>query len=222
MLPGTLCTAELFAQQIRGLPEGALVLPLTQGRTVTDCAAWVLSRAPERFALAGFSQGAVVALEVVRRAPERVARLALLSANPGGTTPAQRDAWRAMRRRAQEEGLAGVVDGFYGATHPASRSPALREVLARMAQETGVEAFVLQLEMLESRIDSRPYLPRIACPTLVVAGDADPLTPAALHEELASSIPGAALHVLGRCGHYSPLERPRDLTELLANWLSDP
>lgn len=90
-----------------------------------------------------------------------------------------------------------------------------------MANELGFETFVLQLEMLASRIDSRPYLSQSSCPTLIVAGETDPLTPVALHEELASGITNATLSVLEGCGYYTPLEKPRELTELLLHWLAE-
>ena len=114
LLPGTLCTDAAFRFQAEHLSDVAdsLTLPLNVGETVEACAAWVLGQAPEEFALAGFSQGAIVALEIMRQAPERVAKLALLGANPKGSTEAQLATWARWREEARAGQFAGIVQNL--------------------------------------------------------------------------------------------------------------
>ncbi len=222
LLPGTLCTAAVFDHQTTHLADFAdmFVLPLSVGETVAACAAWVLAQAPETFALAGFSQGAIVALEIVRQAPKRVVKLALLDANPGGSTAAQLDTWARWQQEARAGGFKTIVEGFTNGLHPQA-DPSLRVVLEQMALETGVDTFVTQLDMLASRVDSRPHLPSIACPTLLLVGRQDRVTPLELHEEMARLIPNAALVPIEDSGHYSMLEQPQAVTAVMRYWLTN-
>ena len=220
LLPGTLCTAATFEYQAAHLADlaDALVLPLSVGETVAECAAWVLAQAPETFALAGFSQGAIVALEIVRQAPERVVKLALLDANPGGSTAAQLATWARWQKEARAGGFKTIVEGFTNGLHPQA-DPSLRTTLEQMALETGVDTFATQLDMLASRVDSRPSLGAINCPTLLLVGRQDRVTPLELHEEMARLIPNAALVPIEDSGHYSMLEQPQAVTAVMRYWL---
>lgn len=224
LLPGTLCTEAAFAVQKRHLAEVANchILPLRAGRTIAEMAAWVLAQAPARFALAGFSQGALVALALMRQAPERVSRLCLMACNPRGSTEGQLATWRRWQQQAQAEGLATLSASFADNVHPERRNDAqLRQLIVEMAQATGVETFIAQLEALISRIDSRPYLGEIRCPTLLMVGEADRLTPLYFHEEARALIPTATLAVVPECGHYLPLEQPVAVSALLRYWLAN-
>lgn len=220
LLPGTLCTAAVFAHQVEHLADVAdpLVLPLSVGATVTACAAWVLEQAPPQFALAGFSQGAIVALELLRQAPERVVKLALLDANPGGSTAAQLATWARWQEEARAGGFADIIEGFTNGLH-LQAEPGLKAVLEQMALVTGINTFSTQLDMLASRIDSRPHLAAIPCPTLLLVGRQDRVTPLALHEEMARLIPNAALVPIEDSGHYSMLEQPQVVTAVMRYWL---
>ncbi len=220
LLPGTLCTAATFEYQAAHLADltDPLVLPLSVGETVAACASWVLEKAPKTFALAGFSQGAIVALETVRQAPERVAKLALLDANPGGSSAAQLDTWARWQKEARAGGFADIISVFTNGLHPQAE-PGLKTVLEHMALETGVDTFVTQLDMLASRVDSRPSLGAINCPTLLLVGRQDKVTPLELHEEMARLIPDAALVPVEDSGHYSMLEQPQAVTAVMRYWL---
>ena len=221
LLPGTLCTAAVFDHQTAHLADVAdpLVLPLSVGKTVAECAVWVLNQTPDTFALAGFSQGAIVALEIMRRAPERVGKLALLDANPGGSTPEQLATWARWQQEARAGGFANIVAGFTQGLHPQAE-PGLRTLLERMAAETGVATFSTQLAMLASRVDSRPSLGAIDCPTLLLVGRQDRVTPLERHEEMARLIPNAALVPIEDSGHYSMLEQPQAVTAVMRYWLT--
>jgi pimeloyl-ACP methyl ester carboxylesterase len=189
--------------------------------SIAALAGHVLATAPPRFALAGLSMGGYVALEVLRRAPERVTRLALLD------TQARADSATASARRHQLMALA-EHGAFRGVTprllplfiHPDRLGDAdLVATVQAMAEGTGKEGFLRQQTAILGRPDSRPSLPAIACPTLVLAGRDDAVTPPKLQLELATLIPNATLVLIPRCGHLAPLERPDAVTRQLRLWL---
>ena len=182
----------------------------------------VLAAAPRRFALAGLSMGGYVALTIVRHAPERVQRLALLDTSARPETPEQ-----TARRKPQ---IALAKAGRF-AEVPALQFPvfvhrnrqgdeALRERVRRMAEETGAQAFLRQQQAIMRRPDARPLLPAIKCPTLVLVGDGDELTPPALSQEIAAGVAGSRLVVIADCGHLSTMERPDAVNRALVEWMT--
>lgn len=222
-LPGTLCNEASFETQHRHLADIAdcLTLPLTEGNTIADMATSVLRQAPEQFALVGFSQGAVVALDIMRQAPKRVTKLCLMACNPRGSTAGQLDTWRSWQETTKTEGLERLAALFASNVHPDKQNSSITERIVAMALQTGVSTFLVQLEALASRIDSRPHLRNIHCPTLLMVGEADKLTPLRFHEETQQLIPQARLLVIPESGHYLPLEQPVAVSVLLRYWLGD-
>ena len=223
LLPGTLLDAELFGHQIAHLADVAEISvgDLAGPDSIAGMAAAVLAAAPPRFALAGLSLGGIVALEILRQAPVRVARLALLDTNPLPPRPDQLAAWAELGELAAAGRLDEVVDRLLpGLFRPGWRGdePAVSAVRA-MARRVGAAAYGRQLQALASRPDSRPTLAAIAVPTLALVGRQDALTPVALHQEMAATIPGAALVIVEQCGHLSPLEQPQAVTAALRYWL---
>lgn len=224
LLPGLLCDRALWQAQLDDLGGVAdcLVADLTRQDSMAAMAADVLAAAPARFALAGLSMGGFVAFEIMRQAPERVTRLALLD------TRAQRDTPRETRRR--QDLLALTRRGrFKGVTprlmplllHPDRlEDTALTEAVAAMAGRVGPEAFLRQQTAIMGRPDSVPTLPAIACPTLVLCGRQDALTPLERHQEMAAGIPGAELAVIEDCGHLATMERPESVNAAMRAWLA--
>jgi pimeloyl-ACP methyl ester carboxylesterase len=222
-LPGTLCTQTTFEHQISSLQAAAntRIIPLTKGSTIHESATWVLEQVSTPFALVGFSQGAIVALEIMRLAAERVTKLCLISANPKGPTPAQLETWKTWQQEVQAGNFNNIIEKFPNNVHPEKRhDQPLREAILAMARETGEQGFITQLQALASRIDSRPHLANITCPTLLVAGRQDTVTPLAFHQEINSFIPQAVLVPIEEAGHYVPLEQPQAVTTLLHYWLA--
>lgn len=227
LVPGLLCTAEVFASQLPALWSiGPVTVANTlDGETLPEIAANILACAPRTFALAGISMGGYICLEIVRQAPERVFKLALLDTSARPDTPAQTAQRRALIARAQAgdasdfETLAGEA---FGATlHPAHRGdPALRAIGRRMASAIGLAGFARQTQAVIARGDSRPHLAGIAVATLVLVGDSDPLTPPECSAEIAKAIPHALLVEVPQCGHASTLEQPERVTLALVDWLS--
>jgi pimeloyl-ACP methyl ester carboxylesterase len=182
----------------------------------------ILAAAPARFALAGLSMGVSIALEIVRRAPDRVERLALLDGRAAldpAETAARRRAFIEMARNGRfmeitQDHLLPVL------IRPERRSdPALVRTILDMAAATGPEIFIRQETAIIERDDYLPQLPAIRCPTLVVVGEADALTPLPMAEEMARGIPGARLEIVAESGHLTTLEQPAKTTALLRDWL---
>ena len=224
-MPGLLCDERLWRHQAGGLADlvaGQILIPDVTGEdTVAGTARGILEDAPERFALAGLSMGGYVSLEVMRQAPGRVEALALLDTSARPDTPEQTEARLALVELARNGRFDEVWRGLLPkVVHPDRvGEPGLRSAVREMAHAVGPEGFERQERAIIGRPDSRPDLPDISCPTLVVCGRDDALTPPHLHEELAEGVPGAQLHQINHCGHLSTLERPETVTRTMRAWL---
>ena len=223
-LHGLLTTDALWSAIIERL-EGRIepwIGELTSDDSIAAMAARVLDVAPwERFALAGHSMGGYVALEIMRRAPERVARLALLDTQARPDTPEAIGRRQALIELAQTGRFDEVAERLIPVVFDSVEivDPALVAMHREMVRTVGAEAFLRQQRAIMGRVDSRPDLAAIRCPTLVLCGAHDLLTPPDRHEEMAGAIPGAKLVVVQGAGHLSPLERPYEVAYALGNWL---
>jgi pimeloyl-ACP methyl ester carboxylesterase len=224
LLPGLLNTRRLFQHQIEGLSDIAdcLVPELWHYDSLAGMADAALAAAPPSFALAGFSMGGYVSFEILRRAAQRIERLALIDTQATPDTP------EGTRRR---QGLIEQtrIGRFHG-VHPSllpqivhkSRleDPAVVQPIFDMACEVGAEGFVREQQAIIGRPDSRPMLVDIEVPTVVIVGRQDQATPLARSHEMAADIAPSRLVVAEDCGHMSPLERPEEVTAALRRWLS--
>jgi pimeloyl-ACP methyl ester carboxylesterase len=224
LVPGLLCTAELFGPQVAAFSKSHAiqVADHTGASSLADIAASILAQAPRRFALAGLSMGGYVAFEILKQAPERVSRLALLDTNARADRPEQAQQRRDLVASARKDGLAAAADKLLPLlVHPARLSDApLTSLVRRMAEDTGVEVFARQQEAIIARPDNRPFLASIRCPTLIIVGAEDAITPVKVAEEMRAGIAGSRLEVIPECGHLSTLERPETVNRLLADWLA--
>jgi pimeloyl-ACP methyl ester carboxylesterase len=225
LLPGLLLDEELWAPQLAALADIAdmTVGDLSRDDSMTAMARRVIDGAPPRFALAGLSMGGYVAFEIMRQAPGRVDRLALLDTSARPDTAEQTASRRnlmAMCDRGQFKGVTRRLLPQW--IHPARvDDKILAETVMRMTARVGRDTFLRQQTAIIGRIDSRPGLSRIQCPTLVLCGREDRATPVELHREIAADIPNARLIVVPECGHLSPLERPETVNAALRGWLSE-
>jgi len=217
LLPGSGCTAALWSRL--DLPDGS-VTPVLEADTLDGEVDWLLAVLPVRFALAGLSLGAIVAMALVRRAPERVSRLCLMSTNPYAPTPAQHEAWAAQRAVLADVGARGLQESLLPVLRSPGRTDLDAEILG-MAEELGAETYAAQCRLQDTRVDERPGLVQVRCPTLVVAARDDRLCPVERHEEIARLVPGADLVVLDDCAHLSPLEQPEAVSAHLRRWLEN-
>jgi pimeloyl-ACP methyl ester carboxylesterase len=226
LVPGLTLTSRLYEAQIPALWQFGPVIIADHRRddSIAAIARRVLEHAPPRFSLVGLSMGGYIALELLRQAPARAARLALLD------TTARPDAavQSARRRELIELARAARFDEIADLTYPLLVHPdrlgdqPLRELVRSMAQDTGAAAYIRQQTAIMNRCDSRPDLAAIGCPTLVLVGEADQLTPPALAQEIAAGIARARLAVVAGSGHLSALEQPQRVTAALVEWLSGP
>jgi pimeloyl-ACP methyl ester carboxylesterase len=224
LVPGLLCSARLYGPQVAALwPFGpVIVADHRRDATMETIAFRILADAPPRFALAGLSMGGYIAFAMLRLAPERIVKLALLDTSARPDLPEQKEARAKLIAMAEAGKLNDVVDMLAPRfLHPSRiNDETLRGTVRAMADETGVEAFVRQQKAIMARPDSRPLLGAIKCPTLVLVGDGDELTPPALAQEIAAGIGGSTLTVVPDCGHLSTLEKPDTVNAALAAWLA--
>jgi pimeloyl-ACP methyl ester carboxylesterase len=181
----------------------------------------ILAEAPPRFALAGHSMGGYIAFEIVRQAPDRVAKLALINTQARPDTPEAMTRRRDMIARAQAGDYRVILDELFpGFVHPSRIGEAvLRQLVHDMGDDIGVEAFVRQQTAIIGRADSRPTMATITCPTLVLTGDTDNTIPNSLSVEMAEGIPGAQLSIIPDCGHLPQVERTQACADALVEWL---
>lgn len=223
LVPGLNCSARLYAEQILALWRfgPVTVADHTRDDTLAAIARRLLAAAPPRFALVGLSMGGYISFEIMRQAPERVAKLALLNTGARAETPEQTKVRLPRIELAKRCRMAEVADVRFPVLVHSSRhgDEALRRLVRTMGEETGAEAFLRQQTAVMARPDSRPGLAAIACPTLVLVGDGDALTPPALAREIAAGIRGSRLVVIPECGHLSTIERPEAVTSALVEWM---
>jgi pimeloyl-ACP methyl ester carboxylesterase len=181
----------------------------------------ILAEAPPRFALAGHSMGGYIAFEIMRQAPERVAKLALINTQARPDTPEASERRRAAIARVRQGGLHDVIDDLFPLlVHPSRASDArLRKLMHDMGDDVGAEGFVNNQTAIIARTDSRPTMATIKCPTLVLTGDQDQLIPNPLSKEMAAGIAGAKLVILADCGHCPQPEQPEATAAALVEWL---
>ena len=223
LLPGLLEDADAFAHQIEALRDGheVIVADLTRAEAIADLARQALKQAPAGpLSLAGHSMGGYVALEVMRQAPERIERLALLNTHARPDSPESTENRRRLMALAEKDYPAVIQALLPKLMTPEHLQDAdMAGTVSEMALAVGKEVFIRQEKAIIGRIDSRPHLPGIACRTLVVAARDDALMPVELLEELARGIPRSTLAIVEDSGHMASIEQPAKVTELLRAWL---
>ena len=224
LVPGLLCDAALWRAQAEALSDIAdcrVVDVMTHDSTV-EMAGAVLEMMPGRFAIAGFSLGGFVAFEVIRRAPQRVGLLALLGTRARLDAPEATARRRALIARAEKGDFEGVIQQLLKVCIHQERQndAALVRELTAMMDRCGPEVFVRQQAAIMGRADGLSTLAEIACPTLVLGGRQDALSPLEHQEEMAHGIADADLVVVEECGHFAPMERPEAVTAALRDWLA--
>ncbi|MBE0615941.1 MAG: alpha/beta fold hydrolase [Burkholderiales bacterium] len=225
LIPGLLCDTQLWQSQVADLADIAdiWIADHTRSDTMDGVARDVLADAPfASFALAGLSMGGYIALEIMRRAPQRVLRLALLDTAANAELPEQTRRRLEFLELADRGELHRVVEVLLPLSIHASRldEQNLVDVIKSMAENVGPDAFARQEKAIMSRSNSLGSLAAIRCPTLVLCGRQDALTPLARHEDMAAGIAGAHFEVIEDCGHLSTLEKPAEVNAALRRWLT--
>jgi pimeloyl-ACP methyl ester carboxylesterase len=230
LVPGMICSPRLYADQVAALSgEVDIVVPdwrrapLAIWDSWESAARWVVDQMPAgKFALAGLSLGGMLAVEIMQFAAERVTKLALLDTGVRGQNEAERAIRRARIRLADEGHFAVVLGMQMSRFIPAYMLPdkALVDSVMTMCGEIGVEIYKRQEALAAIRVDRRPDLPKIKCPTIVVCGRDDAALPLFLSEEISAAIKGSELIVIEQCGHLITMEKPEETTGILRKWLS--
>ncbi len=226
LLPGMMCDARLFGPQIAELSAdtAVMVAPITQGERIEEIASGLLDILPKRFALAGFAMGGVVAMEILRRAPDRVSRIALMDTNPLAETPAIAAAREPQIVKVRSGRLIEVMrDEIKSDTlAPGPYRGEVLELVIEMARTLGPEVFVRQCRAMQRRKDQQATLRKCKVPAMVLCGAHDRPSRVKRHEFMAELIPYARLRVLENAGHLPLLEQPDETTAALRDWLSQP
>lgn len=223
LIPGRLNDGGLWQHQVAALTDVCrpVVADVTRGRSFAELAASVLAMAEDRFALAGFSFGGIVAMEMVRQASDRISRLALLDTTMMPDTPeslaARRKTADMAERSTRFHGFSDQLAGTYLAPQNRDNTDLVGEIRT-MTERLGVEVFARQSRL--PRPDNRAALAALTCPAVVACGEEDVLTPPESHREMAALIPGADLVMIPDAGHMTPLEQPEAITALLRDLLA--
>jgi pimeloyl-ACP methyl ester carboxylesterase len=225
LLPGLLNDASVFTDQVAALAPVATVEVgnLTLAESIGDLAASVLKAASAKhFVLLGLSLGGYVAFEIMRQAPERVTGLVLMDTTALPDTP-EASAKREVLIELAATDLDAVIERLLPLlSHPDRMNlPAVRGNIQSMANGLGAEVFTRQQRAIIGRPDSRPTLKDITCPTLVICGHDDLITPPQMAKDIASGIKHAKLEIIAKCGHLATLDQPELVSDLLLGWIKD-
>lgn len=222
LIPGLVCDEAVWRHQVRYLTDVAepRVVELQGQSTMQGLADQVLEDLPDRFALAGFSMGGYVALEILRQAPERVERMALLDTSARPDTPERAErrqsAIAACERGDYEEVIEGMLPILLCGR---CRSGPLPDLVRAMTARIGAENFAQRHMAMLSRRDSRDLLATTEAPMRVIFGREDGMSTLEEHREMAGLAPRGKLSIIEECGHMSPIEQPQAVTSLMRDWL---
>lgn len=226
LLPGTLCDATLFEHQVANLLDVALprVVDVHLQDNLSEVAGYVLQQVEGQFAVAGLSYGGIVAFELWRQAPERIAKMALLNTNPYAASAQTRESQQRFIGMAHLGEFREVTTDYLKDVmlHPEhQKDTVLREKVLKMAEIIGIRGFVNEVKAQLARPDSFEDLAIINCPTLVLTGCEDTLVPLFSHEAMAEKLPDSRLLIVEQCGHLSTMEQPESVTQALREWLME-
>jgi pimeloyl-ACP methyl ester carboxylesterase len=221
LLCGLLCDEEVWQGQTAELRKqyDVCVASFQGFDSIGAMAAHVLDSAPERFSLAGHSMGGRVALEIYRRAPQRIERLALLDTGYEPVAPGEAERRAVLVNKALEEGIMAIAATWAQPMIAPCNQPAVLDRVIAMVGRMSGEVYAGQTRALLGRPDATPVLASIACPTLILCGADDAWSPADRHERMQALVPRASLNLIDDCGHMSTMERPGDVLAALQDWM---
>lgn len=226
LVPGLMCDARLFGPQLTALSRdhAVTIAPITRGDRIEEIASGLLDVLPRRFALAGLSLGGIVAMELLRRAPDRISRIALMDTNALAETPQSAADLEPLIMKIKAGRLNDFVDAVLRPGVLAA-GPDRAEIVALvkdMAAHLGPDTVVRQVRAMQRRRDYQAVMRKCKVPALVLCGAEDGLTPVKRHRFLADLIPYARLTVIEGAGHLPTLEQPDAVTDALSDWLTQP
>ncbi|MBO6520869.1 MAG: alpha/beta fold hydrolase [Rhodospirillales bacterium] len=223
LLPGLLCDEGLWASQLDALSDhcDCVVADMTQDDSIAGMASRAIARMPETFAVCGLSMGGYTAMEVMRQAGDRVSRLALFDTSPYADTPDRIEIRKGLIERVKGGAFENVIEEhFQSFVHPSRLSDT--ELMGRIrssALNVGAAAYIREQTAIIGRVDSTDSLSKVSCPTLVLCGAEDALTPPSLHDEMAALVHGATLVKIDGSGHLPTVEKPDAVVDAMRDWL---
>ncbi len=222
-LPDVLCDARLFGPQLAELSTEFAVMtaPVTTGERISELASAVLTLAPQRFALAGAGLGGLVAMEIQRRAPKRLSRLALIATSPLQECPFGPVDYEPMVVAARTGKLRAVAQQLSGVSADEAQGAVLA-LMEDMALAVGTDRFVGQVRALQRRRDMQSALAKCTCPCLILGGAEDRLVVPKRLESMAGFLPDAEMVVIEGAGHVPTLQAPAEVTVALRQWMAQP
>ena len=223
LVPGLVCDAELWKHQTDTLGDicEPAIFDMAPYDDMGAAARALLETFPGKFALAGLSMGGYLAFEIMRQAPERVSKLALLDTTPAADSPESIERRKGGIEQAKSGNFKKVMEGYLPFFMHEKRlaDPEFVKKVVAMTDRVGRDSFINGQTLMMNRSDSRASLGAIACPTLVLCGRQDTLTPLAVHVDMAAQIPGASLVVVEDSGHLSTMEQPHAVSAVMRYWL---
>lgn len=225
MLPGMMCDERLFSPQITHLEGRYLVktMSIHEQTNMGDLAQNVLEKSPDKFALLGLSMGGILAMEIMRQAPERITHLALLDTNPRAELDAVKQRRGPQIDKVRNGGLSQIMRDEMKPNYLVD-SPNKLDILNLcmvMAEDLGDQAFINQSIALRDRPDYQTVLKGVDIPTLIMCGREDILCPIERHEQMHELITGSTLHIVDKAGHLPTLEQPEIVNRALDQWLNE-
>ncbi len=216
-VPGHMCGPWLYAPQLAAWPE-ATIADTFQDDTVGGMTDRLLATAPRRFAIAGLSMGGMVAMEVIARAPDRVAGACLMDTDPNAARDREVD-WRAgLLAKGLDPYIDTFVERFY--LHDPEAAARLGPMTRAQMAETPKAVLRAQVNALDTRRDMAPLIAGYAGPVEIIVGSEDKVCPPKVHQPLLEVLPSATLTEISGCGHIATLEHPETVNERIAAWLS--
>lgn len=225
LVPGLLCDAVVWAHQVDRLSAryDVWVADLRHVDSIAAMAESILATAPPRFSIAGHSMGARVALEVVRQAPERVERLALLDTGIHPVQPGEREKRQELIDLGRTDGMRALADRWLPPMVAAGRleqDPALHDALFAMVERMTPDIHRNHITALLNRPDTGVALAAVRCPVLVAVGSEDRWSPPAQHRTIVNALSDATMIVFEGAGHMAPMEAPEAVTAALVDWMA--
>ncbi len=225
-LPGTLCDGRIFRPQIQALESNGfdcIDVDLTQcaslDEAVQTCLAGLEPHA--KFSIVAFSMGGMVAFELLRQCPERVQNIILVASNAHADLPERAEARAQHLAQAKATGLNELIANTYMPNYLFKQRQDDQQMIVKMAEDLGVEAFENQLHILADRPDSSSLLEKIKCPVLLIGGEEDPLCSVTEQQRIHGLISNSEMVIYSEAGHFVSLDQADKVTEDMLNWFKE-
>ena len=222
-IPGMMCDSRLFQPQISEFSKQYLVCitPVSYSDSIEKISFEILRQLPQKFTLIGLSMGGILAMEIIKKVPERVVKIVLMDTNFKQETEEIKSRRFPQIKLVNEGLLVDVmckqIQNNYLRTDRKNKK--VFDLCLSMANDLGKEVFINQSKALATRKDYTPTLKNIKVPSLIICGEYDRLCPIKVHREMESLIDNSTLEIIPDAAHLPTLEQPAYLNKILTKWL---